>query len=136
MSSGKEIAYPDNLKYSASHEWVKVDGDTATIGITDYAQDALGDIVYVDLPVGGMTLKAGDTFGVVESVKAASDVFLPIGGSVSSTNGDLADSPYLVNNDPFGAGWLIQLFPFNPDDLGKLMDAATYKSKIDAGEIH
>lgn len=136
MSSGKEISYPTDLKYAPTHEWVKVDGDTATIGISDYAQDALGDIVFVELPVVGMELEVGTGFGVVESVKAASDVFMPVGGEISAANETLASAPETVNSDPFGAGWLIKVFPFNAGDLDKLMDAATYKSKIESGEIH
>lgn len=136
MSSGKEISYPDTLKYAATHEWVKIDGDTAIVGITDYAQDALGDIVFVELPEPGMELSAGAMFGVVESVKAASDVYLPIGGSISAINNALVSTPETVNTDPFGAGWMVKVFPYNDDDLAKLMDAATYKSKIEAGEIH
>lgn len=136
MSSGKTISYPDNIKYASTHEWVRIDGDTAVVGITDYAQDALGDIVFVELPEPGMELKAGVMFGVVESVKAASDVFMPIGGAVSSINKALNDSPETVNTDPFGEGWMIKVFPYHHDDLANLMDAATYKSKIEAGEIH
>lgn len=136
MSSGNEISFPNDLKYAATHEWVKIDGDTAIVGITDYAQDALGDIVFVELPEPGMELKAGDSFGVVESVKAASDVYMPIGGAISSTNGALTDAPETVNTDAFGAGWMIKVFPFNAADLEKLMDAATYQSKIESGEIH
>lgn len=136
MSSGKEITYPNDLKYAATHEWVKIDGDTAIVGITDYAQDALGDIVFVELPEPGMELTAGKGFGVVESVKAASDVFMPIGGSISATNDALKDAPETVNSDAFGAGWMLKVFPFNQDDIAKLMDAATYKSKIESGEIH
>lgn len=136
MSSGKEISYPNDLKYAATHEWVKLDGDTAIVGITDYAQDALGDIVFVELPTVGMELNAGAMFGVVESVKAASDVYMPIGGAISSTNDALTNSPETVNSDAFGAGWMIKVFPYNADDYAKLMDAATYKSKIEAGEIH
>lgn len=136
MSSDRVINYPDNLKYATSHEWVRVDGDTATIGITDYAQDSLGDIVFVELPTPGMELKVGDAFGVVESVKAASDVFMPIGGAISAVNDQLRDNPETVNSDPFGAGWLIQVFPFDQANLANLMDAATYKSKIESGEIH
>ncbi len=136
MSSGKEITYPSDLKYAATHEWVKVEGDTAIVGITDYAQDALGDIVFVELPEVGMEKKAGDAYGVVESVKAASDVFMPIGGAISATNDALKDAPETVNGDAFGAGWMIKIFPFNAADLDKLMDAATYKSKIESGEIH
>lgn len=136
MSSGKEISYPNDVKYAASHEWVKVDGDTAIVGISDYAQDALGDIVFVELPTVGMELKAGDAFGVVESVKAASDVYMPIGGAIAATNDALKDAPETVNSDAFGAGWLLKVFPYNAADLDKLMDAATYKSKIESGEIH
>jgi len=136
MSSGKEISYPNDVKYAASHEWVKIDGDTAIVGISDYAQDALGDIVFVELPTVGMELKAGDAFGVVESVKAASDVYMPIGGAISATNDTLANTPETVNSDAFGAGWLLKVFPYNAADLDKLMDAATYKSKIESGEIH
>ena len=136
MSSGKEISYPNDVKYAASHEWVKIDGDTAIVGISDYAQDALGDIVFVELPTVGMELKAGDAFGVVESVKAASDVYMPIGGAIAATNDALQDAPETVNSDAFGAGWLLKVFPFNAADLDKLMDAATYKSKIESGEIH
>jgi glycine cleavage system H protein len=136
MSSGKEISYPDNLKYAATHEWVKIDGDTAIVGITDYAQDALGDIVFVELPEPGMELNVGASFGVVESVKAASDVYMPIGGAISDTNTALTSSPETVNTDAFGAGWMIKIFPYNQDDYAKLMDAATYKSKLESGEIH
>ncbi len=136
MSSDKPIRYPDNVRYSATHEWVRVDGDTAVVGITDYAQDALGDIVFVELPEPGMELKAGEAFGVVESVKAASDVFMPTGGAISATNDILKDKPELVNSDAFGEGWMIKIFPYNQDDLANLMDAATYQSKIESGEIH
>ncbi|TAH51456.1 MAG: glycine cleavage system protein GcvH [Chloroflexota bacterium] len=130
------MSYPNDVKYAASHEWVKVDGDTAIVGISDYAQDALGDIVFVELPTVGMELKAGDAFGVVESVKAASDVYMPIGGAIAATNDALKDAPETVNSDAFGAGWLLKVFPYNAADLDKLMDAATYKSKIESGEIH
>jgi glycine cleavage system H protein len=136
MSSGKEISYPNDVKYAATHEWVKIDGDAALVGITDYAQDALGDIVFVELPEPGMQKNAGDAFGVVESVKAASDVFMPIGGTIAATNDALKDQPEAVNEDAFGAGWMIKLMPYNAADLEKLMDAATYKSKIESGEIH
>ncbi len=136
MSSGKSIQYPDDVKYSATHEWVRIDGDTAIVGITDYAQDALGDIVFVELPAVGMELKAGDSFGVVESVKAASDVYMPVGGAINSIHHKLTDEPELVNSDPFGEGWMLKIFPYHKDDLSKLMDAATYKSKIESGEIH
>ncbi len=136
MSSGKEINYPADRKYTSSHEWVKMDGDQAIVGISDYAQDALGDIVFVELPVVGMKLEKGQTFGVVESVKAASDVFAPLGGEVTSINEKLTESPDLVNKDSFGAGWMLKVTPSNPAELDSLMDAATYKSKIESGELH
>ena len=136
MSSGKEITYPSDRKYSQTHEWVKTDGELAVIGISDYAQDALGDIVFVELPVVGMKLEKGQTFGVVESVKAASDVFAPVSGEVESINDQLSDSPDLVNKDAFNAGWMLKLRPSNPAELNDLLDAATYKSKIEAGELH
>lgn len=136
MSSDKLITYPDNCKYASTHEWVRIDGDTAVVGISDYAQDALGDVVFVELPVVGNELKAGDSFGVVESVKAASDVYMPVGGSVVEINGALADSPDLLNRNAFGEGWMIKLMPYNAGDLDKLMDAATYRGKIESGEIH
>lgn len=138
MSSGKEINYPDDRKYSATHEWVKLNdlGDTAIVGISDYAQDALGDVVFVELPVVGNKFQSGLTFGVIESVKAASDVFMPVGGEINSVNHKLNDSPELVNRDPFGEGWLIKVLPFKKEDYEGLMDAAAYKSKIESGEIH
>lgn len=136
MSSGKELQYPSDRQYAQTHEWVKLDGDRAVVGISDYAQDALGDIVFVELPVVGMRLNAGDSFGVVESVKAASDVFMPIGGQVESVNEALIDSPDLANRDPLGEGWFIRLRPTNLADMDRLMDAATYKGKLESGELH
>ncbi len=136
MSSGKEITYPADRKYTSSHEWVKMEGNQAVVGISDYAQDALGDIVFVELPVVGMKLEKGQTFGVVESVKAASDVFAPISGEVESINEKLNESPDTVNKDAFGEGWMLKVTPSNPAELDSLMDAATYKSKIEAGELH
>ena len=136
MSTGKEVQYPNDRKYASSHEWVKMEGDTAVVGISDYAQDALGDIVFVELPVVGMKLEKGQSFGVVESVKAASDVFAPISGEVESINEQLADSPDIVNKAPFTEGWMIKLRPTNTAELDDLMDAQTYKSKIDSGELH
>ncbi len=135
MSTGKEIQYPADRKYTASHEWVKMEDGLATIGISDYAQDSLGDIVFVELPVVGMKLQQGQSFGVVESVKAASDIFTPIGGEVESINEKLTESPDLVNKDPFGAAWMIKVRPSDPAELDKLMDAATYRQKIESGEL-
>ncbi len=136
MSTGKAVQYPSDRKYSNTHEWVKMEGDTAVVGISDYAQDALGDIVFVELPVVGMKLEKGQTFGVVESVKAASDVFAPISGEVESINEQLTDSPDIVNKEPFTAGWMLKLRPANMAELNDLMDAPTYKSKIESGELH
>ncbi len=136
MSSGKEITYPTDRKYTSSHEWVKMEGNQAIVGISDYAQDALGDIVFVELPVVGMKLEKGQSFGVVESVKAASDVFAPISGEVASINEKLTESPDTVNKDAFSEGWMLKVTPSNPAELDSLMDAATYKSKIEAGELH
>ena len=117
---------PDGLKYSESDEWYKVDGDTVTIGITDYAQDQLNDIVYVELPDVGETLDAGDSFGVVESVKAASDLNTAIGGDVTEVNSVLEDEPEKVNEDPFGDGWMVRIKVSDKSALDALMDAAAY----------
>lgn len=114
------------LYYTEEHEWVRVSGNTAYIGITDYAQDALGDIVYVELPEAGDTLKAGDVFSVVESVKAASDVYLPISGTVLKVNKELEDSPELINDDPYGS-WIIAVDMLDDTELEQLMDAAAYE---------
>ncbi len=136
MSSGKEISYPSDRRYTNSHEWVKMEGDLAVVGVSDYAQDALGDIVFVELPAVGMKLDKGKSFGVVESVKAASDVFAPINGEVESINEKLTESPDLVNHDSLNEGWMIKMRPENPADVDQLMDAETYKKKIEAGELH
>ncbi len=136
MSQNSEIVYPDNVKYAATHEWVRVEGDIAVVGITAYAQDALGDIVFVELPEVGKNLDAGSAFGVIESVKAASDVFMPVSGTIAAVNEALAQTPEMINQEPFGAGWLMKISPFKPADVQKLMDAVVYRSKIESGEIH
>jgi glycine cleavage system H protein len=126
----------DNLKYTESDEWVLVDGGTAKIGLTDYAQDQLSNIVFVDLSeveVGG-SLARGDTCAAVESVKAASDVYTPVSGEVTAINGALDDEPEIINSDPYGAGWLIEVKLSNPSELNNLMDAAAYKKHCDARE--
>jgi glycine cleavage system H protein len=117
---------PDGLKFAESDEWFKVDGDTVTIGISDYAQDQLNDIVYVELPDVGSTLEAGDSFGVVESVKAASDVYTAVGGEVIEVNSALEDEPEKVNEDPFGDGWIVKLKASDTSALDDLMDAKAY----------
>lgn len=119
---------PDDLMYTKTHEWLRVEGETATIGITDFAQSELGDIVYVDLPSPGRALQAGDSFTTVESVKTVSDVYAPMAGEVSETNGDLEASSELMNSDPYGAGWLIKL-TVSGDPEG-LMDAEAYRAMI------
>ncbi len=130
------ITYAADRKYAESHEWAKLEGDLVVIGVSDYAQDQLGDVVFIELPAVGAVLEAGKAFGVVESVKAASDVFAPISGTVTAVNEKLAADPALVNKDAFGAGWFIKVKLGNPADLDKLMSVATYQKKIEAGEIH
>jgi glycine cleavage system H protein len=117
---------PADLKYAKTDEWVKIDGNEAVFGITDYAQNALSDVVYVELPLVGDTFKAGERFGTVESVKAASDVNAPIGGTVTAVNKDIENTPETINKDPYGAGWFIRIKPTNLVELDSLMDAAAY----------
>jgi glycine cleavage system H protein len=122
----------DGLYYTKDDEWLRVEGDEATVGISDYAQNALSDIVYVDLPGVGETLNAGETFGVVESVKAAADLFAPVSGEVTAVNDDLPDKPELVNSDPYGAAWMIRLRLSDKSELDSLMDAAAYRAYCDS----
>ncbi|QYM80523.1 glycine cleavage system protein GcvH [Horticoccus luteus] len=118
---------PSDLRYAKSHEWVRLESDgTAVIGITDYAQNSLGDITYVQLPKVGATLNAGEAFGVVESVKAASDVYLPISGTVLAVNETLNSAPETLNTEPYGAGWILKLKPVDAAQANSLMDAAAY----------
>lgn len=119
---------PEDLLYTTSHEWVRLEGDTATIGITDFAQSELGDIVYVDLPTPGRALQQGDSFATVESVKTVSDVYAPMAGEVSEANGELEGASELMNTDPYGGGWLVKLtISGEPEGL---MDAEAYKAFI------
>lgn len=122
--------HPDNLRYSSSHEWVRVDGDRATLGITDFAQHELGDVVFLELPAVGKTFRAGAVFGTVESVKAVSDLYCPLSGEVVETNEALPDAPEGINNSPYDTGWMIVLRMSNPSELDALMDAATYAVSI------
>ena len=124
---------PTDLRYTTDHEWVRVEGDEATIGITAYAADQLGDIVFVELPDPGRTIKRSAAFGVVESVKAVSDLFAPIGGVVIEGNGELAGSPELVNSDPYGGGWMVKLRLSDAGQLDALLDADAYDALIAAG---
>lgn len=120
------MSYPDDLRYSKEHEWVRVDGSRATIGITSFAADELGDVVFVELPEVGVSLSQFGTFGVVESVKAVSDLYAPISGEVVEVNEDLRDSPELLNADAFGEGWIARVEVSDAAELDKLMDAAAY----------
>ena len=134
--SDKPIVYKPDCKYLESHEWVKQEGDVIVIGVSDYAQNQLGDVVFVELPAVGKDVQAGKAFGVVESVKAASDLNAPVSGKVVAINDALANDPALVNRDAFGGGWMIKVKPSNPAELGKLLDAAAYQKKVEAGELH
>ncbi|KPJ67064.1 glycine cleavage system protein H [candidate division WOR-1 bacterium DG_54_3] len=123
--------YPDNLRYSKEHEWVKADGKTATIGITHYAQDQLGDVVYVELPSLGKELKAMEELGVVESVKSVSSLYCPVSGKVIEVNSALNDNPQLVNESPYQKGWIIKTEMSNPADLDRLLSSADYKKLVE-----
>ena len=124
---------PPDLRYTKDHEWVRTDGDSATVGITDYAANQLGDIVFVELPDEGKKLDQSGTFGVVESVKAVSDLFAPISGEVVESNGALTGKPELVNSDPYGDGWMIRLQVANKEEIDGLLDAAAYDALIAEG---
>lgn len=124
------MSIPTNLKYSSDHEWCSVEGDIATIGITDFAQSQLGDIVFVDVPTVGEELAAGDLFGTIEAVKTVSDAFSPVGGEVLEFNDGVDADPAVVNQDPYGAGWLIKVKMSNPADLDSLLSAEQYAELI------
>ena len=124
--------YPEDLKYTAEHEWVKADGDgPVRVGITDFAQDQLGDIVYVQLPDVGTAVRAGDACGELESTKSVSDLFAPVNGTVTAVNESLADQPDLVNSDPYGEGWLLDIDVEDTAEVEALMDAETYQGQLD-----
>jgi glycine cleavage system H protein len=125
--------YPENLKYSREHEWVRLEGDQATVGITAHAQEEMGDLVFIELPRVGTRLEAGKPMGTVESVKAVSEVFAPVGGEVVEVNPALADAPDLVNRDPHGAGWMARLRLAAPGEPPGLMTAAEYEAFLAAG---
>lgn len=122
--------FPDECKYTKDHEWVRKDGDHYTIGITSFAAEQLGDVTFVELPEDGTAFSKGDTAAAVESVKAASDVYAPVGGTVAGTNGDLEAGPEKVNEDPFGAGWFFKLTDVNEGDLSDLMDSSAYQTFV------
>ena len=121
---------PANLRYTKDHEWISLEGNIATIGITDFAQKELGDIVYVDVPTVGKTLNQHDVFGTVEAVKTVSDLFLPISGTINEVNNTLNDNPQHVNNDPYGNGWMVKMTVNNPADVDSLLDAAGYTALV------
>lgn len=122
--------FPENLKYTKDHEWLQIDGDTATVGITDFAQRELGDIVFVDIDTEGKALGANEIFGTVEAVKTVSDLFLPVAGTVKEVNRDLEGTPESVNQDPYGKGWMIKMTIDNPAETEGLMDAAAYRQMV------
>jgi len=125
-----DMEFPETLKYTKDHEWVRVEGNTATVGITEFAQRELGDIVFVDINTVGKSLAAHEIFGTVEAVKTVSDLYLPISGSVSEVNPDLESNPEYVNQDPYGKGWMIKMTIDNESEVAGLMDAAAYKELV------
>ena len=122
--------FPDNLKYTKDHEWIRIEGNTATVGITDFAQSELGDIVYVDVPSLNKSLKKEEVFGTVEAVKTVSDLFIPVSGKITEINPLLNDKPEVVNKDPYGEGWMVKISLDNPDEVKELLDTASYKKLI------
>ena len=126
------MAYPKTYRYSKEHEWIEVKGDLATIGITDYAQHELGDVVFVELPKPGTKIETGKSFGTVESVKAVSEIYAPASGEVIESNGELQNTPEKINTDPHGSGWLVKVRPTNAAELNGLMDASAYEAYIAA----
>jgi glycine cleavage system H protein len=122
--------FPSNLRYTKEHEWLLLEGTTATIGVTDFAQSELGDIVYVEIETKGKALAAEEVFGTVEAVKTVSDLFLPVAGTITEVNPELASQPELVNTDPYGKGWMVKMIVDNPDAVSKLMDAEAYQKLV------
>lgn len=125
------VQIPDDLKYTNDHEWVKEEGDTLVIGITDFAQDSLGEIVYIELPSEGDEITKGDPFGAVESTKAVSDLNAPVSGDIVEVNELLLDSPETINEDPYSEGWMVRVRPYDPDELSALMDTASYTEYVE-----
>ena len=130
MKEIHELVLPEDLRYSRSHEWTKVEGDKVRVGISDYAQSQLGDIVFVELPGVGDRFEKGQEFGTVESVKAVAEVYLPVGGEVAAVNEALADAPELVNKDPYGQGWMLELIPGDPSEADALLDRGAYLENL------
>ncbi len=130
MKEISQLIIPENLRYTDDHEWAKKEGDEITIGISDYAQDQLGDVVFVELPEVGDSFSKGDEFGSVESVKAVSELFIPISGEVTAINEDLADGPEQVNKDPYEKGWMVRIKPSDASEFETLMDSRTYLESL------
>ena len=122
--------FPGNIKYTSEHEWIRVEGDEAYVGITDYAQSELGEVVFIDVPTEGETVAQGEVFGSIEAVKTVSDLNMPVTGEVLEINGALDAQPELVNNDPYGEGWIIKISVKDPAELDNLMDAAAYEASL------
>lgn len=127
------MEYPKDLKYTSQHEWAVPEDGKARVGITDFAQDALGDVVYVDLPEPGTEVRAGEAFGEVESTKSVSDLFSPVSGRIAERNEHLADTPELVNQDPYGEGWMVVIEMVDPSELDDLLDAESYQRQVEEG---
>ena len=127
------MVYPSDLKYTAEHEWIKVEGSRGRIGITSFAQDQLGDVVYVELPAVGSTVTQSAVFGVIDSVKASSDLYSPVTGTVTAVNDTLNSTPEVVNKDPYGEGWMIEVEISDPGQVAGLMDSATYEGQLGSG---
>jgi glycine cleavage system H protein len=134
MAAGRQLAFPEDVRYAAeTHEWARHDGAICTVGISDYAQHEIGDVVYVELPEVGTAVEAGREFGVIESVKAAFDLYAPMSGDVTEINRVLETRPELVNEDPYGEGWMIRIRASAPDELDVLLDAAAYRRAVEEG---
>ena len=122
--------FPENLKYTKDHEWIQIDGDTGLVGITDYAQGELGDVVFVEVPPVGKVVKAHDSFGTIEAVKAVSDLYAPVSGSVVAVNPELEKTPEIVNKDPYGKGWMVKIKLSNPAEVSGLLSATAYRELV------
>ena len=134
MKEIEELFLPDNVRYAETHEWVRDDGDNVTIGINDYAQDQLGDIVFVELPEIGATFERGEEFGTLESVKAVSEIYMPVSGEIIAINEALEDAPELVNEEPYSNGWIIEVKPGDSDEINTLMDSSEYLEMLKGEE--
>ena len=134
MKEIEELFLPDDVRYAETHEWARDDGDSVTIGINDYAQDQLGDIVFVELPEVGATFEKGEEFGTLESVKAVSEIYMPVSGKVTATNEALEEAPELVNEEPYTNGWIIEIKPDDPDETNTLMSSSEYLEMLKGEE--